>query len=167
LVLITVAALEERKGIQWGIRAMQADPSVYYLVVGDGPYADKLKQLAASLNLEKRILFLRFQLDVKPYLAASDLGFLLAYGEAFGLVLLEYAAMELPIVTSCHAPFPEIIQAAWGAMVDEQNIVMLSDILDELSDPEKRHCMGKSAREWVIKEHNWDEIAASYRALIR
>jgi glycosyltransferase involved in cell wall biosynthesis len=167
LVLITVAALEERKGIQWGIRAMQAYPSIYYLVVGDGPYSDKLKQLAVSLNLEKRILFLGFQLDVKPYLAASDLGSLLAYGEAFGLVLLEYAAMELPIVTSCHDPFPEIIQDAWGTIVDEQNTVMLSNLLDELSNPEKRQSMGKSAREWAIKEHNWDEIAAQYRELIR
>ncbi|MDO9545360.1 MAG: glycosyltransferase family 4 protein, partial [Pelolinea sp.] len=167
LVLITVAALEERKGDQWVIRAMQAHSSAYYLVVGDGPFASELKQLATSLHLEKRVLFLGFQLDVKSFLAASDIAFLLSYGEASSISLLEYAAMELPIVTSRHEPFPELLQDAWGHMVDEQNTSAVSDLITDLSDSERRGRMGKSAREWVIREHNWDDIAGKYRALIQ
>jgi glycosyltransferase involved in cell wall biosynthesis len=165
-VLITVAALEERKGIQWVILALKENPSVYYLVVGDGPYINELAQLTASLHLQNRVLLLGFQREVKPYLAASDLAFLLAYGEAFGIVLLEYAAMQLPIVTSKHEPFPEIIKDSWGYRVDEKDTHAVSALISSLSDFTKRERMGKAAREWVIREHNWDEIAKQYIELI-
>lgn len=168
LVLITVAALEERKGIQWGIQALGVLPSIYYLVVGEGSYCDKLKQLAASLNLEDRVLFQGFHLDVKPFLAASDLGLLLADGEAFGLVLLEYASMELPIITSQHEPFPEIIQNTWGCMVNEKDPVAVSEKIDELlENPVLRKQMGEAARIWAVKEHSWDEVASKYQGLVR
>ncbi len=61
-VLITVAELEERKGVQFVIQAMpkvlDEMPDTRYLIIGDGPHRDKLIQLASSLNLQKNVFFL-------------------------------------------------------------------------------------------------------------
>jgi len=167
-VLVTAAALEERKGIQWVIRAIETIPSVYYLVVGDGLHLEKLKQLQKSLNLENRVIFLGFQLEVKKFFAASDIALLLSYGEASPVSLLEYAAMELPVFTSRYEPFPEIIQETWGCMVDEKNTAAVSQKIEELlHNLLLRKQMGKAARSWVMEQHNWDEIASKYKGLVK
>lgn len=166
-VLITVAALEERKGVQWGIQALKDILSVYYLVIGDGPYLDELIKATESLNLRDRVIFMGAQLDVKPYLAASDLSFLLAYGEAFGISILEYAAMELPVITSHHEPFPELVKESWGFLVDEKKPEAINSILNKLQkDPNLRKRMGKAARDWAIHDHDWNQIADTYIKLI-
>jgi len=86
-VLVSVAALEERKGIQWGIKAMpvllQEYPDLQYVVIGEGGYRSQLEGLAAKLGLKKSVHFLGAQLDVQPYLCAADMMLVLAKGDTF------------------------------------------------------------------------------------
>ncbi len=102
-----------------------------------------------------------------PYLAASDMALLLSYGEASPVSLLEFAAAGLPVITSCHEPFPELVQQDWGQMVSEQNIDQVSQaILALLSDIEARASMGLRARNYAIEHHQWNQVARQYRELI-
>jgi glycosyltransferase involved in cell wall biosynthesis len=170
-VLITVAALEERKGVQWVIRALPKVltrfPETRYLVVGDGPFRRKLEDLTRDLKLDDCVLFLGFQKDVAPFMNASDLAFLLSSGEASPISLLEYAACSLPVVTSCHDPFPELIQPEWGEMVDEQDPETVSrKIMTLLSDPDLRKRKAAHGREWITRNHAWDQVAQEYLHLI-
>ena len=170
-VLISVAALEERKGMQWVIQAMpkirEKFPDVRYLILGDGPYQAELERRVGDLGLQKNVLFLGFLRNVAPYLAASDIAFLLSWGEASPVSLLEFAAAGLPVFTSPHPPFPDLVQTEWCQMVPEQDAEQLSQaIIESLSDSELRTRRGVRARVWVSENHVWSQVAQQYINLV-
>ena len=166
-VLLTVAALEERKGIQHVIRALpgllQAGYSVHYFVVGDGPYRNVLEALADECRVGERVHFIGAVTDVRPYYGVADIFLLLSYGEGFPNVLLEAWAMALPTVVSKHPPYPSIVSPEFGVAVDEENRaelkVVLVDLLDAIG---KRQRMGHAARLYVKKNYSWRTIAQTY-----
>ncbi len=170
-ILISVAALEERKGMQWVIRAMpkvlKRMPTACYLILGNGSYRGELEELVHDLNLYNHVVFLGFQKNVAPYLSASDVALFMSKGEASPISLLEFAAAGLPVLTSPHPPFPELVQSDWGQMVSEQDAEQLSQaILKLLSDPDLRARRGARGRAWVAKNYVWDQIARQYQNLV-
>jgi glycosyltransferase involved in cell wall biosynthesis len=171
LVLISVAALEERKGIQWAIQALPkilaSKPDVHYLILGDGPYRLALEEEVRNLGLQKKVSFLGFQKNVVPYLTVSDVALLLSYGEASPVSLLEFAAVGLPVITSRHEPFPELVQPDWGQMVSEQDVDEVgAAIIALFSDIEARTSRGFQARIDMIEHHQWRQVARQYQELV-
>jgi glycosyltransferase involved in cell wall biosynthesis len=170
-VLISVAALEERKGLQWTIQAMpgllKKFPDLQYLIVGDGAYRGSLSALVADLSLESKVHFLGAKLDVRPYLCAADIMMVLSQGEASSISLLEALACGLPSVTSIHPPFDEMMNDAWGAKVDEKNIrEVVSAVMRLIDNPDCRIAMGSAARVSVSENHIWHQIAQQYIDLV-
>ncbi len=171
LVLISAAALEERKGVQWVIRAipglLAVLPNLVYWVLGDGPFKPQLEKLVHQLNLQNKVMFLGHQSDIEPFLAGSDLSLLLSYGEASPVSILEFAAAELPIITSLHPPFDELIHPDYGIQVDEEDAGQVgAAILRLAAEPETRKRMGAAGQEWVSANHSWTEVAKQYNQLI-
>ncbi len=102
-----------------------------------------------------------------PFLAASDIALLLSQGEASPVSLLEFAAAGLPVITSPHPPFPELIEPDWGQMIDEQDTGKLSQvILKLLASPAMRSSRGAAGRVWAIENHTWYKIAQQYKDLL-
>ncbi len=170
-VLISVAALEQRKGIQWVIQAMpellKKIPDLNYLIVGDGPYRSNLSVLVAGLGLESQVHFLGTKLDVHPYLCAADIMMVLSQGEASSISLLEALACELPAITSTSPPFDELMSDAWGLTVDEKNIQqVVSATVCLVEDRKTRIEMGQSGCVWVTEHHAWHQVARQYQDLI-
>ncbi len=170
-VLISLAALEERKGVQWVIRAIVAllpeFPNLQYWILGEGSYRTTLEAEIRQLDLECHIRFLGNISDVVSYLAAADIGCLLSYGESFGIALIEYMATELPIVTSCHPPFGELVQPEWGVMVDEQDTVaVVRELRALLLSADNRKAMGLAGRKQVQQRHSWEQVAENYLCLL-
>jgi phosphatidylinositol alpha-1,6-mannosyltransferase len=171
-VIITTAALEERKGIQHVIRAVAAlkptMPDLRYWVLGNGPYRPDLERLIDNLQVGDQVHLIGSVNDVVPYLAMADVGCLLSYGEAFGIALVEYMTMQLPCIASQHPPFDEMIRPEYGLMLDEkQSDALIEALRDLLTDPAKRLRMGQAGRQQAIARYNWRDIAAQYLALFR
>lgn len=170
-VIVTSAALEERKGVQWVLRAMPdligEFPDLRYLILGEGPHRPALEAEAARLQLQANVHFLGAVLNVEAYLAAADIGCLLSTGEAFGLALIEYMAAELPVVVSQHRPFDEIVQPAWGLRVDETNVAAVTAALRPLlGDQDRRQAMGTAGRARVLELHTWAAVAEQLLAVL-
>jgi phosphatidylinositol alpha-1,6-mannosyltransferase len=170
-VLISVAALEERKGIQWVIQAMPSVlrelPTTQYWVLGEGPHRVELERQVCQLGLQNSVLFKGFQPDVADYLAASDIALMLSRGEASSFSVLEAAAFGLPVISSCNEPFPELIQPDWGQMVLETDPQQVSQaILACLSDCTSRKSKGLQARRYVVEHHQWQQVARQYHDLM-
>ncbi len=170
-VLISVAALEERKGMQWVIRAMpeilQAIPDIHFLIVGDGPYYRNLAALVKELALEERVHFLGVKLDIQPFLCAADIMMALSSGDASSISLLEALACKLPAITSSHPPFDELVNDNCGLRVDEKNVNQVSSAIIHLAkDPARRNDLGNAGRDRVITRHAWPDIAEQYVALV-
>jgi glycosyltransferase involved in cell wall biosynthesis len=171
LVLISVAALEERKGIQWGIKALYRlltdVQNLHYVVVGDGAYRKPLEILVDDLGVADNVHFLGTKLDVSPYLCAADIVLVLSKGEASSISLLEAMACQLPSITSICPPFDELVNPAWGIKVEEENISAIVQALTGLiGQPDIRLKMGLEARSCVIESRQWQQVAQQYRDLI-
>jgi len=170
-LLLTISAFEERKGMQWLIRALpdviHQYPTVRYLIVGDGPYGPELRRLTQELGLQQQVHFHPATPDVAPFYQAADLFVILARGEASSLVSLEALACELPVLAALHPPFNELIRPAWGRQVDETDFQAIVSALSEiLQDSDQRRAMGCQGRAYILAEHTWPAVARQYQDLL-
>jgi glycosyltransferase involved in cell wall biosynthesis/peptidoglycan/xylan/chitin deacetylase (PgdA/CDA1 family) len=75
-------------------------PNIQFVILGDGPLRGELEQLVARRGLQGVVKFVGRQADVRPYLAAANLGVLTSRSEGSSNAVLEYMAMGLPSVLS-------------------------------------------------------------------
>jgi len=112
-IIISIAALHARKGLKYLIeaykQALNEIPNSKLVVIGEGPQEKELKKLIKSLEIFNNVVLLGFQKNIPGILKSSDLFVLPSIKEAFGLVLLEAMACQLPIIASEVGGIPEII----------------------------------------------------------
>ena len=97
---------------------------IHLYLAGDGVERQRLMDLAAALNIDKRVHFAGWQDDIRSFLLQGDLFVLPSRYEPFGIAVLEAMACGLPIVaTKCHGPV-EILDdgSAWLCDADEDSL---------------------------------------------
>jgi glycosyltransferase involved in cell wall biosynthesis len=166
-LLVTAAALEERKGIQWVLRALpevlESFPETIYLVLGGGAYLASLEQLAKDLGIESHVRFMGEQEDVAPFYQAADVSLILSRGEASSLSALESLACEVPVIAARRPPFDELISDEYGRLVNEEDASAVAGAITMLlSNSEQRRAMGRRGRICVDKEFTWERAAEEY-----
>jgi len=133
LALLFVGSGWERKGLRFAIEAVNALPqSARLLVVGRGS--------ARGLPKSHRTRFLGPMPDVTRFLAAADAFILPTLYEPFSNACLEALAAGLPVITTKHNGFAEIIAAGEeGEVIDDpRNIAALVTAIDRWRDPARR-----------------------------
>lgn len=166
-LLVTAAALEERKGIQWVLRALpkiiERFPETIYLVLGGGGYRGALEQLAAELGVQSHVRFPGEQQDVAPFYQAADISLILARGEASSLAALESLACEVPVIASHRPPFSELISSEYGMLVNEEDSQAVAGAVDQiLGNVELGQAMGERGRAQVQERFTWSRAADEY-----
>jgi 1,2-diacylglycerol 3-alpha-glucosyltransferase len=103
-VIISIGRLAEEKNWVTLLRAFaiaqKSQPNIRLVLLGDGPQAEALKQLAGELGIAERVMFtgkVPFE-QVPNYLKAADLFAFASVTETQGLVTLEAMAAGLPVV---------------------------------------------------------------------
>jgi glycosyltransferase involved in cell wall biosynthesis len=95
-------------------------PQTVFVLAGDGPLLEELKQEVVSKKLEDNVKFIGFQSDVRGLLAMSDIFLLPSFLELHSIALLEAMSMAKPVVISrdvgCHSEF--IQDGANGLLLD-------------------------------------------------
>lgn len=170
VLLMTAAALEERKGVQWMVRAfphvLRHYPTVHYVVLGDGPYRPSLEQLARESGVSGHVHLVGSRADVVPFYQAADLAVILSRREASSLTTLEALACGVPVVAAAQRPFDELIAPEYGVCVPEEDSELVArTIVSLLKDPQRRHAMGLRGQSHVATAHTWKQIATQYRDL--
>lgn len=172
VVMATVNRLVEKKGVEYGIRAVakliHKNILVQYNIVGEGPLSGDLQQLVKSLNMERHIHFLGWkeQGDVIRILEKSDI--LIAPSvtskngdqEGIPVALMEAMAMGMPIVSTQHSGIPELVQNnGSGFLVPERNVDELANKLEYLAiNPNTWSEMGLAGRKIVERDYNIDHL---------
>ena len=171
-VLITVAALQGRKGINKVLDVVslvkKTLPDIRYIVCGDGNEKDRESFFSKvkSLELESNVLFMGNQKDVSGFYNAADLFVFLPEFEGFGIVALEAMASQLPIVVSHGSAFPEILADGGGIMVDPDASVAAAETVSKLLKDREQHAqLGKAGRSSVLKKYSWDAVASQFESL--
>ncbi|MEZ5275615.1 MAG: glycosyltransferase family 4 protein [Opitutaceae bacterium] len=160
-LIVSVAALEERKGLQYLLRALPSllgqGRKVKYLIAGVGSFQTQLEIESAKLGVEDAVRFLGNVEDVRPVLGAADVFSLLSRGEGFPNALLEAWAMDLPALVSQHPPYPDIVSDQLGLLVNETDTGSVVRALEQLlaSDLSERG----TRRTHVANRYRWSRIA--------
>jgi GalNAc-alpha-(1->4)-GalNAc-alpha-(1->3)-diNAcBac-PP-undecaprenol alpha-1,4-N-acetyl-D-galactosaminyltransferase len=127
--------LVHQKGFDILIRAFgllaAGTPQLRLVIAGEGPDAQQLRQLAAALGLESRVLFLGNVENLSALMRSAEAFVLSSRYEGFPNVLLEALASGLPVVsTDCPSGPREILRdGEFGLLVPCENPPALADAL--------------------------------------
>ncbi len=170
-LILFVGKLRYYKGLQYLLRAVP-DIAGKLLVIGSGPMESEWRQLAASLGIQNRVIFLGQVSDeeLPAYYQACDLFVLPASerSEAFGTVQIEAMASGLPVVCTELGTGTSAVNldGQTGLVVEAQSPPALRDaILSLLADPVRRQEMGKRARERALTEYSLQRMVERTTAL--
>ncbi|MFC2052224.1 glycosyltransferase family 4 protein [Chloroflexota bacterium] len=105
-IVLFVHWLSPRKGshhlVNIAKEVIRRHPDTVFLIVGEGPYKDRLEQEVIENHLEEVVKVLGGvpNKDVPRYYAVADVFIMPSDEEGFGRVLLEAMAMDIPIVAT-------------------------------------------------------------------
>jgi len=124
--LVTVSRLAAEKNIAFLLdvaRVLVADfPDLMFIVAGEGPDADRLRQRATELGLDANVRFVG-NLDRRTRLLdcykAGDVFVFASPTETQGLVLIEAMALGVPIVSTAVMGTATVLRHARSARVSE------------------------------------------------
>lgn len=104
-LLVTVSRIEKMKGymemLEVFAQLVLYDDVYQWVIIGDGPFLEELRQLIFEKGLSDKIIVLgaKRREDLKFYYSAADCFWLLSnYDETFGLVYLEAQACGIPAI---------------------------------------------------------------------
>jgi len=175
-VVSTIGRLSSQKGqkdfLESAARVLKALPNARFLILGDGPAKEELRDLCRSLNIQDAVSFLGHQRDVAAFMALSNCIVLASVREGLPYVLLEALALARPVVATQVGGVPELVQdGEAGLVVPPRKPDRLAEaILYLLRNPAEAARLGQEGRERVLREFTAEvmgyKTAEVYRAVL-
>ncbi|MHB8651689.1 MAG: glycosyltransferase [Minisyncoccota bacterium] len=102
--ILCVGRLEPEKNLSLALRVFQqitiSYPRAGLIIVGEGAMRTRLMDEARDLGIHTQVIFEGTQADVASYYKTADVFLLTSGYEGYGMVLVEAAAADCPIVTT-------------------------------------------------------------------
>jgi glycosyltransferase involved in cell wall biosynthesis len=136
-----------------------ADPNIAVLIVGDGPRAAPLKELAGTLGLLPQVFFVPAQAHISPFLARMDICVFPGEREAFGLSALE----------ALSAGKPAIVFADGGGIVEMIKPLQPEDVVSTEDELAKRilHYSKNRENDSAVRRRQTHAAAYAIEAIAR
>jgi phosphatidylinositol alpha-1,6-mannosyltransferase len=169
-VVVCVSRLVPRKGQDMLIRALPAIRQRVHgaalVIVGGGPYRDKLRRLAHGFGVAEHVTFTDgvpadelpahhamadvFAMPCRTRGSGLDV-------EGLGIVYLEASATGVPVIAGRSGGAPEsVLDGETGLVVDGWDVgAIAAAVGDLLADPDRAAAMGAAGREWVVDNWQW------------
>lgn len=172
-VILTSGRLARRKGVAWFITHVmpKLDPSVLYVVAGNGPDKENIQQAVAAANMSDRVKLLGYvdddvrdvlmntcDLFIQPNIKVpGDM-------EGFGISVIEAASCKLPVLAARLEGLQDAIKDGKnGFLIEPENADAYAAKINELlKDDTLRKTFGEGARQFVIENYDWKIIAQLY-----
>ncbi len=168
ICIATTGRLSEKKGIEYGIRAvaqlLPEYPNLTYQIIGDGPLKPRLERLIDELGIKESVQLVggKTQPEIQEILANAHLFMAPSVTAADGdrdapiNVLKEAMAMGLPVISTYHGGIPELVQdGISGFLVPERDAQGLAQKIKLLIEhPEWWVQLGEAGRREVEKNYN-------------
>jgi len=115
-------------------KAKVASPDCKLVLMGEGPYKEKLERLVRNEGIEDYVLFLPFQENPFPYLKHAYFTALTSKNEGFPNALIESLACETPVVAyDCESgPNEIILHEHNGLLVKNQDIEAMTTAIGSM-----------------------------------
>lgn len=153
VVGLTVANFRREKDypnlLAAGRLALDAEPRLVLLAVGQGPLAEEVHALHESLGLGERFRLLGYRDDVPRLLGAVDFFVLGSAHEGLPVAVMEALAAGLPVVATAVGGIPHAVETGvHGVVVPPKDSAALADAMIGLvRNDDRREKMGQAARE--------------------
>jgi glycosyltransferase involved in cell wall biosynthesis len=169
---IFVGHLLEKQGVQLVLRAFplvrERVPEARLVIVGDGPYRDRLESLARELGLDDAVEFTGYldrHDEVEDLIAGSAVG-LAVYDPSLASFtefadpgkIKNYLAAAIPVITTpvVHSA-PELTASNAGVVVDYERSTVADALVAILGDLEQQRTM-RAAAGALGKEADWTAV---------
>jgi teichuronic acid biosynthesis glycosyltransferase TuaC len=139
-------------------------PQSRLALIGEGPFAATLGQLADAAGVRGRVMFLHRQPSavVAEWMRAADLFCLPSYSEGCPNAVVEALACGKPVVATNVGGIPELVQEDSGILIPARNEIMLAKAIEQaLCRTWKRERPGRTPG------RTWEDAAAETYALCR
>jgi colanic acid/amylovoran biosynthesis glycosyltransferase len=170
--IVTIARLIEKKGVEYGIRAIakiiKTHKKLQYIIIGSGPLLKAMRRLIRTLKVEDKVKLVgrKRQQEVIEILNKSNI--LIAPSvtgkdgnqEGIPVSLMEAMATGIPVVSTQHSGIYELVEnGVTGFLVPERDIDSLADrIFCLIKHPDICLQMGLAARAHIEKHFNIDRL---------
>ncbi|WP_439033133.1 glycosyltransferase family 4 protein [Gordonia terrae] len=179
--ILCLSRLVPRKGQDTLIRALplirNTIPDAALVIVGGGPYAKTLRELAESAGVAEDVIFTG-TVPADELAAYHNIADVFAMPsrtrgggldvEGLGIVYLEASATGVPVVAGLSGGAPEtIVEGVTGTAVDGTDVDAVAlAILSILGDRTAAAEMGRAGRRHVVDDWQWGQMAARLRQLL-
>lgn len=142
-------------------------PQATFLLVGKGHLEPKLRQQAANLGINDRVVFTGVRHDIPAILAQSDLFVLSSAWEGMPLSVIEAMAAARAVLVTDVGGNAELVQNGRSGLVVPPNDVpaLEKGLLALLQDKPARLALGAAARQRVQRLFNTERFVQQYESL--
>ncbi|MEM9999140.1 MAG: glycosyltransferase family 4 protein [Bacteroidota bacterium] len=173
-ILLYQGLLRVGRGLPQTLDALRDVPNVALVVIGEGPFEDEARRLAAPLRFPDggaRVRFVPFTPpDVLPsYTASADVGLVLIESRTESLrlslpnKLFEYLAAGLPVVASALPKLGRVVdEYGVGLTVDVNDRTALVDALQHIAHDATLRRKALAAIPRVFDEFDWEREKAAF-----
>jgi len=146
---------------------LQRDPTVGFIVFGDGPCRQDLLRQIQATGLTGQVVLAGFRADLERFLPFFDLLALPSHTEGLPNVVLEAFAAGVPVVATAVGGTPEIVEeGVSGYLTVPGDPQGLADRLsDALAAGDRLRAMGEQGRQRVQKTFHFATQGEQYAAL--
>jgi glycosyltransferase involved in cell wall biosynthesis len=160
-----VGSLVKHKGLDLLLHAVR-NLTCKVVLVGDGDQKDTLADLARALNVDVSFMFALSHAEVADTMKCFDLFVLPSltqsnWIEKFGRVLIEAMACGCTVIGSSCGEIPNVIGDAGLVFKEGDSNDLRLKIQNVIRDSQKRAELGAKARERVLSNYSWPNIARS------
>jgi colanic acid/amylovoran biosynthesis glycosyltransferase len=172
VTILSIARLSEKKGLEYGIRAIahlkDKGVNVIYRIIGEGPLRDDLEALVKELSLQdvvelqgsKNTEDIKYLLEEADIFSAPSVTASNGSQEGIPVAIMEAMATGLPVVSTIHSGIPELVKdGISGFLVPERDVGALAERLGFLIEhSELWPKFGKAGRKYVEENFNIDRL---------
>ncbi len=177
--ILFVGRMVEKKGLRYLLEAaptiFSRFPDANIRIAGFGPDEQRLREQARQLSIIDRVEFLgpvaqsglpdlyrRAAVTVAPFVEAQS-----GDQEGLGLVVVEAAGCECPLVVSALPAVRDVIGDDAAELVQPRNPKQLAAAVSKiLADPPSAYLRARRLRETLEAKFDWSEVASRHAQLI-
>lgn len=170
-VVGTVGRLDPIKNLPMLVEAIRQAlprvPTLYGLVVGDGPEREQLRAAISAAGLQARVVTTGHRDDARRLTQCMDLFVLASLSEGTSMALLEALAGGVPVAVTDVGGNPEVVEAGVsGWVVPTQDAPALaSAIIEAVTVPALARQRAEAARQRFSARFSFDAMLDAYRRL--
>ena len=155
-ILLYVGRLGKEKSVDFLLKAFkliyEANSQMAFVIIGDGPEKNNLKNQAKELGIEKNVYFLGSinHMDIPKAYADSDLFVFASQTETQGLAIVEALASRVPVVAVKDNTLTDVvINEENGYLVEKDSSIFAEKVIKILGNKQLYSKLSKGAGESV------------------